>query len=64
MTIVHQAEAVQFIALIYIPEVAREDGGLCLILIAGEEEVTEEGDEVLSFTTSLHELHVFLPTYL
>lgn len=57
MTTVPQGEAVLSIVL----EVVCEDEGLCRILIAGEEGVSEEGDEVLSFTPILHELPVFLP---
>lgn len=56
MTIVPQGEAVRSTVL----EVVCEDEGLCRILIAGEEGVSEEGDEVLSFTPILHELPVFL----
>lgn len=57
MTTVPQGEAVLSIVL----EVVCEDEGLYRILIAGEEGVSEEGDEVLSFTPVLHKLPVFLP---
>lgn len=57
MTTVPQGEAVLSIVL----EVVCEDEGLCRILIAGEEGVSEEGDEVLSFTPILHKPPVFLP---
>jgi hypothetical protein len=57
MTIVPQGKAVRSIVL----EAVCEDEDLCRTLIAGEEGVSEEGDEVLSFTPILHELLVFLP---
>jgi len=61
MIMVHPAEAVQFIN---IPEGLSADEGSYLMIVGEEEGVTEEEDAVLSVDQlSLHELHIFLPTF-